>query len=102
MLTQFRTKKKFISIFSFALIIALSISIVTDNGKSSLQVNNLSKCLMENSTLPMSHAQHPCNQKVKAIRPSWSSLITGENTSLHFQFLNLVELLHYDFKQDNQ
>jgi phage tail tube protein FII len=99
-LSQFRNKKKLTSFFAFGMIVALSLTISMDKSNASLQVNNITQCLMENSTLPTSHAQHPCKTINIAKKSSWSNFFTLEEKSLHFQFLNLIELLHYDFQTD--
>ncbi|MGB0936774.1 MAG: hypothetical protein ACPGTQ_04915 [Colwellia sp.] len=100
MITQFRIKKSLRSFSALGVILALTLTITMDDSNMSLQASNLNKCLTENTKLPISHVQHPCNKLTKTSKPSWSNLVSDENMSLHFRFLNLIELLHHHFLQD--
>jgi trehalose-6-phosphate synthase len=99
-ITQFRIKKNLLSLSAFPVMFALTLSITMDESNMSLQASNLNKCLTENTELPISHVQHPCNKINTTKVTSWSNLFSSENTSLHFHFQSLIELLHYHFQQD--
>jgi hypothetical protein len=52
-----------------------------------------SACMAVASNLPRNHSAHPCKVHFQS-NQSWLSWLSGNSRSAHFQFLDLVELLH--------
>jgi hypothetical protein len=79
-------------LFSFALTIAWNSSklyIVEQKTAANLA----SACMAVASNLPRNHSAHPCRVNTQS-NQSWLSWLSGNSRSAHFQFLDLVELLH--------
>jgi len=52
------------------------------------------------SSLPLSHINHPCytsHMSKNMSSNSWISWLSGDSKSTHLHFLDLVELIHHSF-----
>jgi len=79
-------------LFSFAVTMAWNASklyIVEQKTNANLA----SACMVVASNLPRNHSAHPCRVSTQS-NQSWLSWFSGNSRSAHFQFLDLVELLH--------
>ena len=88
-MTKFKT-------FTLTLILTLVISFNFSGNTLSNQNDLLKSCMAVESNLPTNHSRHPCSA-VYMQNKSWLSWLSNDNKSAHLHFLDLVELLHYNF-----
>jgi len=82
--------------FFIALTVTLAVTINFSNAQLNNQASLLQSCMAVESNLPMNHSAHPCNAAYMPNK-SWISWLSNDNKSVHFHYLDFVELLHYSF-----
>ncbi len=86
--------KALIFTLTFTFITLICVTKYTEQKNVHIQL--LSSCMTLESKLPMNHVNHPCRGNHQS-NNNWLSWLSGDTKSTHVHFLDLIELINYNF-----